>query len=455
MSWDALVAEIPKTVMQQCAAIHLATQRTADALALTVDGLRTAATEVEARAQRTDDGLRVGTDVPQLRRSLSSAGWSGLSLREQRAVFVLFSNFSTAELRQGLDFSPPLLRTFVRALISQWNWQVDRPTWDGYAQLLAHPNRRMPLMGGLPIDASVLLRRDGPDKLAEASGTMPMPELAASLRAARLPVGELLGACLVKDLERKGHRRLRVEGDVDWLLDSNDFRGLILPHSGGRAGIRSGSDELQRRGVAALLFCRQQGSLGGQTFERVSAHLLAPDAAFGDPRLSSNRNWERIRELNPDAFDGFVRGLTQEDLAFFFRDMEAKPRGQFWLRFLNSIERTDCWLAPAVYHKLEKQLPLFDPGERAAFRRVRRLQAGSASAFCLYFRSHVVVEFSQIGHAAYLYSRSDFEKLMGRPAEIREAKDLKHRDHGERFHHFADWERSFGHRLAALGIRHR
>jgi hypothetical protein len=76
-----------------------------------------------------------------------------------------------------------------------------------------------------------------------------------------------------------------------------------------------------------------------------------------------------------------------------------------------------------------------------------------ASAFCLWFDKHVVIEFSKKGNATYVYTLAAFERHV-RP-ELNGAwtvKDLKEPSAAETWTHGDKWESRFRMKLGALGI---
>jgi hypothetical protein len=93
--------------------------------------------------------------------------------------------------------------------------------------------------------------------------------------------------------------------------------------------------------------------------------------------------------------------------------MREDDRERFWLRYLGSIRRTFCVLDPNAYEVLERKLSGASEATRSALGRVVRTRStpiDASSAFCLFFDDFVMVEFSVVGNAGYLYDRRAFER---------------------------------------------
>jgi hypothetical protein len=89
---------------------------------------------------------------------------------------------------------------------------------------------------------------------------------------------------------------------------------------------------------------------------------------------------------------------------------------------------------------------------RSAFERATRLRRGEVSCFCLYFDGFVVVEFSDVGFAAYFYDREIFERRVvtgraGEAADFRKAKLAL-----ERLAHVQGWQEKLRRRLRESGV---
>jgi hypothetical protein len=95
----------------------------------------------------------------------------------------------------------------------------------------------------------------------------------------------------------------------------------------------------------------------------------------------------------------------------------------------------------------------------AALTRAHRFgrNGSGPQAFCLYFDRIVVVEFSEIGNAAFLYSRADFERVL--ESRIRENRLQTHAELKIKtlrlekvVHAQARWEELTEDKLRRLGI---
>lgn len=222
-----------------------------------------------------------------------------------------------------------------------------------------------------------------------------------------------------------------------------------------------GSALSQVRAVAALLEARFSGSrsLDEATFGMLEPLLLR--STFGDPRaVTVSDGWKEVRKLVERPYDEFFQSLVREDLALFFGHlMRADDRERFWLRYLGSIRRTLCVLDPEGLSILDRKLTGAPESTRAALGRVVQTRWGhtdKACAFCLFFENHVMVEFSVVGNAGYLYERHTFEQVflprishgtLDSPAALKDQRRTKHR-----LFHGGRWQQVMSEKLLQLGI---
>jgi hypothetical protein len=153
--------------------------------------------------------------------------------------------------------------------------------------------------------------------------------------------------------------------------------------------------------IAAAILDSNIGSIQ----ERFQAVVLG-DNRFGDPRLRHNTNWIGMRE---DAIEKFKSWLSRRDIIFFFQ--HVLPRGQdphgrkdFWLKYVPSLKMSRPFLCDNDWYPLKGQLQT----DKIEFGRIN----GNNSAFILDFGSIVVVEFSKVGGACFIYSREQFHAIM-------------------------------------------
>lgn len=174
---------------------------------------------------------------------------------------------------------------------------------------------------------------------------------------------------------------------------------------------------------------------------------------LGDPRLHPER-WLRISEVARSSLIGW---LSQEDISFFFELLLKKedPHGRkdFWLDYTRNVRRSRVYIAledrqrsRRVLAELESKGRSFGLGKKNT----------GASAFVLDFGRLVVVEFSQVKNACYLYERHQFEKVIGEDfwlaaVDIDGLKDQ--RLALESVSHTSGWQEKLARTLASHGIR--
>ena len=181
--------------------------------------------------------------------------------------------------------------------------------------------------------------------------------------------------------------------------------------------------------------------------------FILRDPRLLDPRLPTNGpNWLGISE---SARDAVIQWLSAEDIQLFFDHVlptRSDPHGRkpFWLRYKAKVRRSRPLLAA------------FDEGRwqaNAATRGKRnfgRMEFNcSTSAFLLDFGPVLVVEFSEVGNAVYVYAHRDVLDLsdtfwsQGRFS----LSILKQRSHCiERMAHTPQWQSKMRTLLAQFGI---
>lgn len=182
---------------------------------------------------------------------------------------------------------------------------------------------------------------------------------------------------------------------------------------------------------------------------------LLRSPSFGDPRAARiSENWRALQERDPALFGQFVDLLMEEDLDLFFQHaMSAKDRKEFWLSYVGPIRRTIAVLAKDTHARLEDELKKSDAG-RAVLARTRVAKKGKVNAFCLVFDRVVVVEFSEVGNAAYVYQRDVFEqRVYPEGTTIDAATDLRRSDlrHSRVLHH-VNWQTQASDQLRSYGV---
>jgi hypothetical protein len=139
--------------------------------------------------------------------------------------------------------------------------------------------------------------------------------------------------------------------------------------------------------------------------EKFQAVVLGHDN-LGDPRQPLNINWRGMKE---EAIERFKGWLSRRDIIFFFQ--HVLPRGQdphgrkdFWLKYVPSLKMSRPFLCHNDWSPLRGQLQT----DKIDFGSIN----GNNSAFILDFGSIVVVEFSKVGGACFIYLREQFRTII-------------------------------------------
>jgi hypothetical protein len=170
---------------------------------------------------------------------------------------------------------------------------------------------------------------------------------------------------------------------------------------------------------------------------------------FGDPRTNPVK-WDSVDKFTQQTF---IAWLSEEDLKFFFEliiKRDPHSRKSFWLNYVRSITNSSVIIGDTdrTYHRSElDQLR----------HRGRNFSHGTgidSSAFIMTFGKYVVVEFSEVGNACYVYQTKDFEKLFGsiRTAKIdlRMLKEKQLAIHSQA--HYQNWPTALAGVLSTHGI---
>ncbi|WP_257455290.1 EH signature domain-containing protein [Archangium lipolyticum] len=430
-----------------------------------VTGMRQLSARVESAHQRADDRepdrifrARQTLDVQAVLGKLDARNLASLSRRELRAMPGLWREVGLERMEWFLTQNPESWPRLVRQRLRDWSLYEDGSQQVAWARLAGRcPTDSRSLRGNLPLSIEGVLGREGPGLLATHWKDRPLLEVIETLRGAGVkPNTAYAGHVVAEYLLRRVQARWDVSESLAFLLD--DSRGRAwLPHVATEGTVSSVPLVARVAVVAAALDCRARGQISAGVRGRLEERLVSRDSVFGDPRLKTlTEAWTQVRQRAKEAFDDFLAALIQQDLEFFFeRAMREQDRRRFWLRYLGSIRRTTCWLDSMTYDELFRKVATLPPEQQAAFRRARRLSKGRVSAFCLWFESYVVVEFSDTGNAAFIYRHANLEqKLRGEEAES--ASDLNDGLSGgfasRRLIHGGQWQTRFQLALLELGI---
>ena len=143
---------------------------------------------------------------------------------------------------------------------------------------------------------------------------------------------------------------------------------------------------------------------------------------YGDPRdIPLSTHWQKVRELDQDAFQQFLAELTKDDLEFFFGARmfaNAPARKRFWLKQIDSIQRTMIVYPYSTVKIIENRLKsgAFSEKERNILGRSfcfnsRSLAEANQAILVLVFARSVVVEAANKGFCRF-YDRRLFEERI-------------------------------------------
>jgi hypothetical protein len=188
--------------------------------------------------------------------------------------------------------------------------------------------------------------------------------------------------------------------------------------------------------------------------QEVLTKLVLQDTRLGDPRLPRNmKNWLGIRE----ARQRLLQWLSRADIHFFFEHVLPKgtdPHGRktFWLKYVSRVLMS----RPLLNRDDEARLRVTMQSLREQVGHFGHVRGGASSAFLLDFGPVVVVEFSQVGNACYLYEQPNAAKVIPDfwSQESFTIYGLKNRPMAaETITHREGWQTTLAHLLARYGIR--
>lgn len=457
-----------------------ANARTLSTFAKVEDGRRRVAAQLDhemtrlgrvadARAQATGGDLH-GRVVEAFRRGTFGA----LSVREQRYASKQFELVSAAGMQPLLTAHPSNWRTFVAECFRRFESFAHHADRAGYTRLLCLA----------PSSISYLHLTGRPQDIVADPGPTIVAQLieGADLVEARLGLQQrgfdstwsFTSVALAMWARLKVDRGHSFRAAWDAVMRDLVAETMLMPSLRGQN--RSWFAQVPRparvRGgvVAHAVFVSTMlraayatGADPGQ-WNAFAENLLQSE--FGDPRIPpESEGWATLKRFDEPSYTKFLELLITEDLTVFFEYAMSDPRRKaFWLRYLKSVRRTVCVLNRVAHTRIKSQLGGADEKLAAAILRAR-LFAGpnsGAQAFCLYFDSVVVVEFSEPGNAAQIYERGYFEKHFERAIYAEQARGhtaLKtplsagnRKGVGERIIHVGDWEPKADLKLRALGI---
>lgn len=452
-----------------------ANTRTASAFATLGDSQRRVAAQLDrvivqlgrvadAKERATDSGMRARVlDAVRDRR------FDTLSIREQRYAAKQFTDIAPAAMQQFLAAAPRNWPAFASECLRRWDDFGTVNDRSAYTRLLClAPNT----MGFLhrPLRPQELVASDGPARLAGALRVNGLIEARDTLQQWGFDSTWGFTSNSVASWLHHNHDKANAFS-LAWqaLVQDRVLEAMLLPPMSGkpiswftaenRPARVQRSIEAQATAIAGLIRAAYATGAYDAHWGALTEGLL--HSTFGDPRIPpDSEGWLRLKRRDEPAYQRFLEQLITEDLSVFFdHAMEDPRRKAFWLRYLKSVRRTVCILDRATHARLKTQLAGANEKLGAAISRARQFRGSrsGAQAFCLYFDSFVVVEFSTQGNAAYVYDRATFEKNFERVVyadacpnhNALKSQRLAH----DRILHMGDsWERATRDVLLRLGI---
>lgn len=190
---------------------------------------------------------------------------------------------------------------------------------------------------------------------------------------------------------------------------------------------------------------------GAKAIRDPLVEFVLNDKRLGDPRLPANRkNWAGL----DDAARQLIEWLSFEDIVFFFEHVLPKrsdPHGrkEFWLRYRSRLKMS----RPLLYWGDEGRVQTVVRESRGKIH--YGTLGGSTSAFLLDFGRIVVVEFSKVGNACYIYEQEAMERVLKDlwAPHVTHEGYLKDRQLGKKINHYPGWQDVVRNLLAEFGIR--
>jgi hypothetical protein len=188
-------------------------------------------------------------------------------------------------------------------------------------------------------------------------------------------------------------------------------------------------------------------------FQEAFTKFVLHDTRLGDPRLSRNAiNWLGIQE----ARQRFLQWLSRADINFFFEHVlpdgaDPHHRKAFWLQYVSRVTSR-----PLLNRDDEVRLRVTMRSQQGHMGHFGHVSGRETSAFLLDFGPVVVVEFSRVGNACYLYEKSNVEKVIPDFWSQEPFTVLKLKNRllaAETIVHSGRWQTTLRHILARYGIR--
>jgi len=186
--------------------------------------------------------------------------------------------------------------------------------------------------------------------------------------------------------------------------------------------------------------------------------LALKTRALGDPRLRVGQ-WQNVPA---EARDLIIQWLSEEDLRFFFDLLmqgraDPQQRRRFWSKYVNRAIRSRVVVGAHDYERLRSKLDeIRARGRTFARMRGAGVVDAKASAFIMDFGEVVVVEFSRVNSACYIYENDLRDPHLDFTQQVFGWYELKNKTWGEAHPHVsppARWHENFRSILARHGVR--
>jgi hypothetical protein len=200
-----------------------------------------------------------------------------------------------------------------------------------------------------------------------------------------------------------GRLAIRMAGRYETIPDER-LRGALDGYLGSNLVRKEAFNEA----VSELITSRKAER--SEFVQGVLIDFLFEKRGLGDPRINPE-NWTGIEEA---ATTRVVQWLSREDINFFFelllRDKDDKHgRKAFWLQYADKVARSRALISREDIKDHSVRLREMEEKGRS----YGRLDGvNSSSSFILDFGKVVVVEFSEVGNACYIYTKNDFLELI-------------------------------------------
>jgi hypothetical protein len=192
-----------------------------------------------------------------------------------------------------------------------------------------------------------------------------------------------------------------------------------------------------------------------QVYAQKLRTFVLREPKLGDPRLPQNSaNWAAIGQTVKRRF---LSWLARDSIIFFFNHVlpdnhDTRRRKDFWLKYHRRIRDFRVALSVQDHQRLRLS------SHRDQVAHCSRVHHPTTSAFVMVFEGggtdYVIVEFSEDGNAAHIWSQQAFRRAND---DIRspsfELTRLKHKPDDDRIIHCQNWEPRAAGKLARLGIR--